>query len=62
MFSYGIQCGNSENFKYALDKGLYLMEHEAKEFQLKLDKELNFQSDQKSTPIKNQQTKHTRYT
>jgi len=61
-FFMGLQCGSAENFKYALDKGLYLMEHEAKEFQLKLDKELNFQSDQKSTPIKNQQTKHTRYT
>jgi len=65
-FLMGLQCGSAENFQYALDKGLYLMEHEAKEFPLKLDKEFNFQSDQKytekSTPIKNQQIKHTRYT
>jgi len=42
-FFMGLKCGSASNFKYALDRGLFLMEPEAKEIQLKLDQESNNQ-------------------
>jgi len=61
-FLMGLKCGSASNFKYALDRGLFLMEPEAKEIQLKLDQESNYQNNQqedtqKSTPTNNQQIK-----
>jgi len=42
-FLMGLKCGSASDFKYALDRGLFLMEPEAKEIQLKLDQESNNQ-------------------
>jgi len=60
-FLMGLKCGSASDFKYALDRGLFLMEPEAREIQLKLDQESNYQNKQKdtqkSTPTNNQQIK-----
>jgi len=58
-FAFGLKCGTAEDFEYALDRGLYLIESKAKELQGNLDKKNEIQinsisSDTKSIQLSNQ--------
>lgn len=50
-FAFGLKCGTAEDFEYALDRGLYLMESKAKELQGNLDKKNEIQINSISSDI-----------
>jgi len=50
-FAFGLKCGTAEDFEYALDRGLYLIESKAKELQGKLDKKNEIQINSISSDI-----------
>ena len=50
-FAFGLKCGTSEDFEYALDRGLYLIESKAKELQGNLDKKNEIQINSISSDI-----------
>jgi len=50
-FAFGLKCGTAEDFEYALDRGLYLMESKAKELQGNLDKKNEIQINSVSSDI-----------
>ncbi len=50
-FAFGLKCGTAENFEYALDRGLYLIESKAKELQGNLDKKNEIQINSISSDI-----------
>lgn len=50
-FAFGLKCGTAEDFEYALDRGLYLIESKAKELQGNLDKKNEIQINSISSDI-----------
>ncbi len=50
-FAFGLKCGTAEDFEYALDRGLYLIESKAKELQGNLDKKNEIQINSISSNI-----------
>lgn len=50
-FAFGLKCGTAEDFEYALDRGLYLIESKAKELQGNLDKKNKIQINSISSDI-----------
>jgi hypothetical protein len=51
-FAFGLKCGTAEDFEYALDRGLYLIESKAKELQGNLDEKNEIQINSLSTDTK----------
>lgn len=56
-FAFGLKCGTAGDFEYALDRGLYLIESEAKKLQVDLDEnpEIQIDSDGTKTFLTNNQ-------
>ena len=54
-FAFGLKCGTAEDFEYALDRGLYLVELKAKDFQQNLNKNLELKINSVSTQINHDQ-------
>lgn len=50
-FAFGLKCGTAEDFEYALDRGLYLIESKAKDLQGNLDKKNEIQINSISSDI-----------
>lgn len=54
-FAFGLKCGTAEDFEYALDRGLYLVELKAKDFHENLSKNTELKIKSVSTQLNHNQ-------